>query len=533
MNNSVVLTSDRGSFSDYSGANALGYIACMPKRLVPRMFMDKFFNPPMRAYGNGEAVLAPYALRKVEAILSASGISDVIVSPPEHLKKVVGSSTRVVGITAHDPYGLSPVSTKLSLMFGGGESWTAAYFTELSETIKHLKKKYSFKVFAGGPGIWQLDLKRPDWVDVIFSGEAERDLPPMIHDILQSKPTKDKVYGKDPTIDQIPTIIKPSRYGEVQVTRGCPRGCQFCSITPEMFRSIRLDDIIKEVSVNVEAGLRSIDLVTDDILLYGSSRLKTNQERVVELFMKVKESGAREIYFPHISSPAVKESPETVMDLAGIAEYDKYRGEVPVVGLESGSERIIDKYMRGKAFPWTPSDWGQIICDSAEIMNDACISPCFTMTIGFSDETSDDVNSTIALANRLIDGGYRAFMFPLPVIPITKSRLRKNAFPSAEALPSNYWDLLQLCWNHDLKVIRRMVPDLTYRMGHPLIRTLTGIMMDRIFSGIDNVFEQLRDTKGKKAIEYSNIQLESLFGTMKSIYFIGKKVFGSHNQTIN
>ena len=158
MNNSIVLTSDRGSFSDYSGANALGYIACMPKRLVPRMFMDKFFNPPMRAYGTGEAVLAPYALRKVEAILSASGISDVIVSPPEHLKRVVSSSTKVVGITAHDPYGLSPVSTKLSLMFGGGESWTAAYFTELSETIKELKEKYSFKVFAGGPGIWQLDL---------------------------------------------------------------------------------------------------------------------------------------------------------------------------------------------------------------------------------------------------------------------------------------------------------------------------------------------------------------------------------------
>jgi len=49
MEAEVVLTSDRGSFSEYSGANALGYVACIPHRLVPRPFMNLFFTPPMKA----------------------------------------------------------------------------------------------------------------------------------------------------------------------------------------------------------------------------------------------------------------------------------------------------------------------------------------------------------------------------------------------------------------------------------------------------------------------------------------------------
>ncbi len=50
------------------------------------------------------------------------------------------------------------------------------------------------------------------------------------------------------------------------------------------------------------------------------------------------------------------ESPKTVMEISEIAEYKKHRAEAPVVGLESGSTRIISKYMRGKPFPYRPED---------------------------------------------------------------------------------------------------------------------------------------------------------------------------------
>ncbi len=58
----IVLTADRGgSFTEYAGVSTLGYVACMPARLVPpRLMMDKMFTPPNAYHRNGgEATVAP------------------------------------------------------------------------------------------------------------------------------------------------------------------------------------------------------------------------------------------------------------------------------------------------------------------------------------------------------------------------------------------------------------------------------------------------------------------------------------------
>ena len=522
MSYTVVLTADRGSFSDYAGNNALGYVACMPYRLVPRIMMDKLFTPPMKAHSNGEAVLAPYALRKVEAILYSSGIKGVAVSPPEQLYRTIGENTKVVGLTVHDPYGFSPVSTKITMLFGGGDAWNAEFFSEISETIRDLKKKYGFKVIAGGPGVWQFSLKKPDYVDAIFNGEAEIDMPNVVRKMIEGDDFPRITKGKDPKVDQIPTIIKPSRFGEVQVTRGCPRGCQFCSITPETFRSIPLDAISREIQLNLDHGVRHTDLITDDILLYGSKKLRTNHDEVVKLFSTVKDLGMEEIYFPHVSAPAVRESPETIYDIGNIAEYYRYRAESPVVGLESGSVRILDKYMRGKAFPWEPKEWGDIIIDSAGIMNDAYITPVYTMTIGFDDETNADVEESIKLVENIIDSGVRAWVFPLPVIPITTSRIRGKSFPELERLPDLYWTLLYISWKHDINITRKMFPYLSSRTNNVLIRSLVNTISERTFSNLERIFRAFMETKGRKAYDYSSISLEGPGGIVRTMMMFGK-----------
>lgn len=518
----VVITADRGSFTSYSGVSTLGYVACLPARLVPRMLMNSIFTPPERTGRKGEAVIAPYALRKVEASLVASGIDDVAVVTPDMLEKAIGRETRVVGISVHDPLGLSPVSFKLTMIFGGGPSWTESFFHELSGKIELLKKKYGFKVFAGGPGVWQLSLERPSWVDTIFTGEAELDLPELVKRAIKGDPLPREMVGRMPRVEEIPTIIKPARFGEVQVTRGCPRGCQFCSITPETFRSIPMNDILKEISLNMAAGLKSVELLTDDILLYGSKRLETNHDAVIELFSRVKEAGADQIYFPHISSPGVLSSPKTVQDLSEVAEYHKYRAEAPVVGLESGSEKIISKYMRGKPFPWKPSDWKNVILESTPIMNDAYITPCYTMTVGYQDETEEDIQQTIDLVQDIIDRRLRAWVFPLPVIPMGTSRIRNNPFPIMQKLPSGYWDLLYLSWKYDLEMTRRMMPDLTGRMPSRTASMIVNLMTDKIFSHIENIFRELKETRGRKASDFSKIDLNNILGFFRSIYWISR-----------
>ncbi len=519
----VVLTSDRGSFSEYSRSSALGYFCCLPSRLVPRAFMDWFFAPPMRADANGIAVTAPYALRKVEAALLANGISDVVVAPPETLDQVVGRRTRVVGVTAHDPFGFAPVTTKLTMLFGGSRSWNEVYFDELGATLRRLRSTYGFRIVAGGPGIWQASLRRPEWVDTVFQGEAERTFPDLVRSLIAGLPAPAVLHGQPPALEEIPVIARAARVGEVQVTRGCPRGCEFCSITPDRYRTIPWEAIAAEIRVNQAAGERNVELITDDILLYGAKKLRTNHEAVVDLFTRLKAAGAEQIGFAHISAPAVKESPATVRAIGEIAEYERTRGLTPVVGLETGSVRIFQKYMPAKAFPYKPKEWKDVILDATVVLNDSGIDPCYTMTIGFPDETDADVDESIALVQALIDQGSRAFIFPLPVIPISTSRIRGNPMPHLASLPARYWDLLALAWKHDLALAQAMLPTFVSRMN-PLARSLTAVLVQRLSRPLEKVFDEFQSTRGTVAQEYARIHVDGLRGVMKALAWVGRTI---------
>ncbi|MCI2414059.1 MAG: B12-binding domain-containing radical SAM protein [Candidatus Aramenus sp.] len=514
----AILSADRGSFTDYNGSSVLGYVACMPYRLVPRVFMDKFFTPPVKTDKEGKAIYAPYALRKIEAVLVNSGFK-VAVIPPERLHAFAGK-TRVVGFTVHDPFGLNPVSAKLSFLFGGGPTWTAKFFQEFGEEVKGLKQRYGFKVIAGGPGAWELSLAKPEWIDVLFLNEAELELPKVVKALLDNQEVPRIVHGKSPKADQIPSIVNPARLGEVQITRGCPRGCKFCSITPETFRSIPLDVIKKEVEVNLKGGIRRVEFITDDIMLYGSQKLRTNHDAIVKLFTEVMGMGVDGIWFPHISAPAVRESPKTVRAMSEIARYDVDRAAAPVVGLETGSVKIMEKYMSAKAFPWTPREWRDVIIDATGIMNDNYIYPCYTMTIGYPEETEEDLKQSIDLVQSIIDHKFTAWVFPLPVIPISTTYIAKNPYPKPETLPEDYWDLLYISWKYNLKVTRELVPILTGGIRNKFVKRLVVTMINKTFSNIEEIFKALKETKGEYSKTFSNVNLNSIIGVIKAIYWL-------------
>ncbi|MEM0129754.1 MAG: radical SAM protein [Thermoplasmata archaeon] len=517
-----MLTSDRGSFSEYSRSTALGYFCCLPSRLVPRLLMDHLFAPPVPHAPDGTPRAAPYALRKVEAALHARGITDVAVVPPEGLGRAVGHRTRVVGLTAHDPFGLSPVTTKLTMLFGGGASWNETFFHEIGREVAGLRSRYGFRVVVGGPGIWQMSYRRPEWVDTVFQGEAEVDFPALVGSILSGGTPPAIVHGQPPRLEEIPTILHPSRFGEIQVTRGCPRGCEFCSITPEKYRSFPYETIEREIAVNRAAGEENVEIITDDVLLYGAQRLRTNHEAVVELFRRIARTGARQIGFAHVSAPAVRESPQTVLEMGHIAGWDRTRGLTPVVGLETGSTRVFRKYMPAKAFPFRPEEWKDVILDATDIMNRAGIDPCYTMTIGFPDETDADVGESIRMVEAIVDQGYRAFVFPLPVIPITTSRIAGNPMPHLETLPERYWDLLDLCWTHDLRLARAMLPSLIGRMRSPIARRTTTYFVERIAPHVTKFFDEFRATRGRSAYRFRAIELEGVGGVLRSALWLAE-----------
>ncbi len=521
----VILTSDRGTFSNYGGVSTLGYVACLPHNIVPETLMNNIFTPPVRMRKDVPEY-APYALRKLEASLLDLGINDVIISSPEKIEKYINEDTKVVGINVHDPYGLSPVTFKLTMLFGGQQSWTSVFYARLADKVIKLKEKYHFKVIMGGPAVWQIGLKRPDFVDTIFNGEAEIDFPLIVKKAIDGEKTPDEITGRIPKVGEIPVIKKSARFGEVQVTRGCPRGCQFCSITPETYRTIPIEDIEKETRIELNGGFKDIELITDDILLYGQKKLSVNHDAIIDLFKRVKDLGARYITFPHISAPAVLSDPDTVYEMSEIAGLKEYGAEAPVVGLETGSTRIMQKFMNAKPFPWKPEDWKTLINKATPIMNEASIFPCYTMTIGFEGETDSDVDQSIDLVESIIANEYKAFIFPLPVIPMTSSHIHGSPFPYMESLPVKYWELLYRSWKYDFKTIRDIIPIMADRMN-PVLKSIVKYMTGTVFTHLDDVFYKLSETHGKSSAMFSNIDLNTASGFLKSIFWIGKAGIGT------
>ena len=66
---------------------------------------------------------------------------------------------------------------------------------------------------------------------------------------------------------------------------------------------------------------------------------------------------------------------------------------------------------------------------------------------------------------------------------------------------------------------------MTERMGSKVTRFIVNMVMDRTFSHIEGVFRELMETRGLKAYDYRNLNLNSLAGLLKSIYWLGLTAF--------
>ncbi len=430
----IVLTADEAIFTDYHGADLFGFGLCLPCRLVPKLVQYHVLTPraPTKHL---RARFAPYALCRVEASLIAAGFNkhDVVIVPPHMIGKAIDTDTEIVAVHVLDPKGLAPVTWTLKALAGGGMSCTELEFRKLMHVVKSLKKKYKFKVVVGGPGNWQLRGYEDRYgIDVLFDGEAEVTFPIIVKKLLDGEEVPRYVKGEPMPLDSIPLITTPSRNGQVEITRGCPRRCHFCSPTMWRFRSIPLDVIAKEIEFNLKNGIKTIGLATEDILLYGAHGLELNSNAVKKLFKVVmnlarKWGVSSKIGVSHVSCASalvLKDAVKYISDIQNLTDDEPLFTQI---GLESGSPKLVAKYFRGKTYPWKPEDWPNIVVEASKLLNDLYWYPCFTYIVGFPDATPDDYIATTELIDRLKSEGFIGWSFPLLLIPMGGTLIEKEA----------------------------------------------------------------------------------------------------------
>jgi radical SAM superfamily enzyme YgiQ (UPF0313 family) len=488
----VVLTADRTLMSPYRGISLASFFGCAPaldlnrkqtsllyrilgNQVTPRLLFDFICNPI--GHTNGIANYAPYGLRKVEAALIRDGYSreDVVVAHPDYIEQFIGPETQAVGTYEMDPLGMGPVT--MTFTYGRRQmSYDEYYCRDLHHRINKAKARNGSKakVIAGASGTWQYNYDPAKIEEYGLYGIVEGDLGgigPEIDgasaggkffdalidggmdtanpfkkskfkiDIKEFSRNDRKYHGRfihywdEPSVEDIPNIVKPSMHGMSEVMRGCGRGCKFCDVTLRPLRYYPVEKVQKEIEINMKyGGLNNAWIHSDDIFVYGlnprtTKNMQPNREALEELFKGIMATGIEHTNPTHGTLAGAIADERLIPNMSKIirASPDNHIGIQ--CGFETGSTRLIGKYADRKLAPFKPVEWHWVVKTGVKTLNEHYWVPAFTLIMGLdNDETPEDSWETIRLIHELeVEQPESKFtVTPLTFVPI--GLLEKSEF---------------------------------------------------------------------------------------------------------
>ncbi len=463
----IVLTASATEMSEFGNSQFIAFVGGFASGPVPKWLIRKYLYPPIERTAEGRAKVAPYGLRKVEAILLENGFSDqdVAVVHPADLDKFVGPNTKVVGISSMDPTGMGYVSKTYSSLVGGGQPMNAVEFKAL---VNHPAiREYKPKVIVGGFGSWQLERKhltRDYGVNCLVSGPGQEGILQVFKKALSGEPLPQRVKSPAKPDEEFPLIKHAAIHGAVEISKGCGRNCQFC--TPTVLRKVDspLEQVVKEVELTAgECGEKgtNITLVTEDLFLYGAKdkTFVPNEEAVISLVKSVASvPNVKAIQPSHMSLAPVVCKPNMIKQVAEVLlehSWYNHNGKKIVTGetgIETGSVRLMRKYMAGKMLPYKPEEWPEIVKQAFGILNDNDWYPLATLIVGLPDETEADVADTLSLMDDLKD--FNAFYVPLFFVPLDDCLLMNRQGAELDSLTKMRWEFLTRCWEYNVRIWR-------------------------------------------------------------------------------
>jgi radical SAM superfamily enzyme YgiQ (UPF0313 family) len=467
----IVLTASATEASEYKHS----IWQQMLSATIPAKYSRHFINPDAlicESWPDGRAKYVPNGLRMVETLLLREyDERDVVTCYPENLHRFVGPETQILAIHAHNPLGISYATDVYSKL--AGPDLIPLNAQEFMRIVTHpVVRKYKPKIVVGRPGAWQLErADRLDEfkIDYLIDGEVERVLNDLFRRIIAGDPTLPRVIKipktQQPTIDEIPVVRHRSTFGVVEITRGCGRGCQFCSPATKVGRSFPLEHILESVRVNVREGATEVMIVSEDIFLYEQlPNFVTNVPALERLFRSIAAvPGLETIQLSHITIAPVVRDPTVIEKLSPIVvprshvrhpestDLDK-RVVDPIIGLETGSPRLFDMYMKGKAYPYRSTQWRDVVLKGMEILNRHNWYPFCTFIIGLPGETEEDTKQSLDLLRDLRDA--KGTFVPTWFVPLENTRLGRKPGAKLIEMTDLQWEFFFTCWKYNLEFWR-------------------------------------------------------------------------------
>jgi radical SAM superfamily enzyme YgiQ (UPF0313 family) len=440
---------------------------------------------------DGQARYVPQGLRIVESLLlQRFSPEDIAVCYTDQLDRFVGENTRVIGVHAHNPLGATFTSDSYSYFYGKDAEPINAF--EFRRMILHpaiKRHKAHLRVIVGGPGAWQIDSKhlQDEWgVDCLLDGEAEDVALPLFEAAMRGEALPRLVKGHSPNLANIPRTHHRATFGGVEITRGCGRGCQFCSVALRAGNSIPLDQILHNVRVQAAEGGDTVMLTTEDLFLYEQGRrFQTNIPALKRLFESVAAvDGIRHLIMSHATIAPVVRDPHVIEALTPLAvgmsvhqhedsTHPDKRYASMIVGIETGSPRLFKERMKGKGYPFRPEQWPDVVLKGMETLNKHNWFPLCTFIIGMPGETREDTRQSLDLLFALKDAKW--CVVPALFVPMEDTKLAGGEKAKLSHFTDLQWEFFFTCWRYNLDFFRRTRGvQWKYNAGVPLYYYLLG-----------------------------------------------------------
>jgi radical SAM superfamily enzyme YgiQ (UPF0313 family) len=291
----IVLTAPLTEMIDHAGYFIQMGMASMPiwmERMIDRKYPE-WRN--VKRFENGSALKAPAGLRVLERVLvDEFGRDQVVVCYPQDVGQFIGSDTRVVAVSTHNPLGTTFAAGVYTSIFGSSREPINAHYSQLLfESLRQNSHRQNFKVIVGGSGGWQITQTKSAErlsIDCVVDGRSEApEAIDLFRRALDGKDLPKQIavsHPADATGIRFPDL--PTTFGVIEMTTGCGRRCHFCvpDLNPQL--QIPRDAIMTAVRVNVAHGNQQISLASEDMFIWGQVRTGTpfffpNREALVDL----------------------------------------------------------------------------------------------------------------------------------------------------------------------------------------------------------------------------------------------------------
>ena len=244
--------------------------------------------------------------------------------------------------------------------------------------------------------------------------------------------------------------------GIIELSRGCGRGCKFCTMAQKKMEHLPTDTIMADLETNVSNGITAVVSGSEDFFRYGFTGLKPDFDKLQNLLRQmrqIKRLSFMQIDHANVTS-VVQLTDEQLREIRKLLTWSKKTDYLWVnMGVESANGYLVAANCPGKISPFAPEDWEEIVRQTAERMARTGFFSVFSIILGLPGETSDDIAKTLKLVQYL--GTKKAVIFPVFYEPLSIDQQRFTI----DNMRSEHLELYRTCYEINFKMVPRLFWD--------------------------------------------------------------------------